>query len=238
MTMIGKVIRAILQLSSALGLSCDSRLCPPSWKGDTICDTTCSKPACNYDSGTRTLNKTERFLASDCYEACTDDCPDTKLGDGTCNDVCNTEACSWDLGDCSYCADGCKTHTGTLDLFNNDSCNVYSCDYDSWRCRCSDGCTKAMLGNGSFDDDCYTSNYNYDQRDCVSRYCTSGCYPDSLQNQVCSSEGHVAACDYDGKNCQCAPECFQELLKNEVCDSDCSAKGNCKLDNYKCVNFT
>jgi hypothetical protein len=94
-----------------------------------------------------------------------------------------------------------------------------------------------MLGNGSCDDNCYTSDCNYDQGDCVSRYCTR-CYPDSLRNQVCNSECNVAAWDYDCKDCQCAPACSQEMLSNEVCDSDCNAKDKCKFDNYKCVSFT
>jgi Notch-like protein len=95
-----------------------------------------------------------------------------------------------------------------------------------------------MLGNGSCNDACYTSNCNYDQGDCVSKYCTSGCYPDDLKNQVCNSECNVAACDYDGKDCQCAPACSQDMLSNDVCDSDCEDKDKCKFDNYKCVSCT
>lgn len=113
---------------AAQGLQCDQNLCPPDWRGDTICDLPCMSKNCLFDSYNSTV------AGSDCLQACTlKGCTQTSLGNNVCNAECNIAECGWDGGDCGFCAKGC--FSGVIGDGKCDSpCDVASCHWDGGDC--------------------------------------------------------------------------------------------------------
>ena len=67
------------------------------------------------------------------------------------------------------------------------------------------------------------------------------CSPFRWQNGVCDSECNVAACNYDGGDCNqlCqieSPDCYTVgLFNNGICDKSCNIS-TCEYDKYECID--
>ena len=90
----------MLALALGTGVTCDSSLCPASWKGDGFCDLSCMTAACSWDSG---------LQGSDCAATCVNSgCGNRLEEDPYCRSQCNIAACGWDWGRCAVCSAGCN----------------------------------------------------------------------------------------------------------------------------------
>ncbi|OMJ89203.1 hypothetical protein SteCoe_8680 [Stentor coeruleus] len=219
------------------GTFCDTD-CPIIWKGDSICDSSCMTPKCEFDRGDCNqdcINKGCKKMQPDgiCDEMCNyfecgydfGDCSECeKLGcykhapDGNCEPKCNNQVCQYDFGDCSACQKHeCykKSADGICDL----ECNNSDCGNDYGDCTfCNNNC-KSLVSNDICDVACNTIQCQNDFGDCT--VCGNGCTKNLLSNSVCDSECNTEDCTYDNNVCNCSGECKKPMLSNGVCDVKC-----------------
>ena len=214
---------------------CNDYICPDYKIGDSICESLCMTPPCNFDSSnSNSPDWFSRFLSSDCFSNCINlGCNISTLGNGTCNPACNNAVCGYSLGDCGYCASGC-----TEEMLNNSvcdqACNTQSCMYDNNACGwCAEGCFLADLSSSTCMKNCSNGDCNYQDGVCTSTFCAPGCSPTMQENSVCDPECNNANCSYDKEVCLCSDNCTTELLAKSTCQPECN-NSDCNYQNHIC----
>lgn len=216
--------------------TCDTQLCPESYRGDGICDVYCMTAACGFDGlETGTSDCENECLAHGCYKP---------LGQEstTCNEACNAPECGFDSGTCGWCASGCFT-TLSGDHDCQEVCDTLLCGFDQGDCvhvtqgNCASGCFTSMLGDEHCDSACLNSECDFDRGDCISEACAPGCYPKMIDDGECQQQCWVPECNYDGVDCACSPGCNAIVDDSHICNPLCDNKA-CAFDGGDCVFLT
>jgi len=103
-----------------------------------------------------------------------------------------------------------------------EECHTVACQWDSYDCDCSPGCTGSLLGNSECDPLCNTGLCGFDNGLCVSAIqgkCASGCFDRMLGDGQCDPACYSAACMWDGLDCGCAADC--EASEYGTCKPTC-----------------
>jgi hypothetical protein len=242
----------LLSLGVASALECNRVNCPSYYLNDGYCEQSCSIIPCFLDIATESLSEplVTTFEASDCFVDCILACDWSHLGNSVCDADCDLAICGYDLGECGYCASGCKPQSGFEAMLGDGACdtacNTPECWADDGDCvrtrqNCSPGCTKALLNNAVCDADCDTYDCTYDNWSCVkpTQTCAPGCYNFWLGDGWCDYDCNTLACWYDYDDCvtsmqSCATDCLYADLINGSCDAACDNEA-CAHDNYDCV---
>ncbi|CAG9321206.1 unnamed protein product [Blepharisma stoltei] len=221
-------------LLKAINFLCNPSQCPPSKRGDGICDPDCMHPYCSFDSSSAEHQKWDP-AQSDCYETCITHygCPSSSLGNGICDPNCNFLECGYDAGDCGYCAPSCFQKDLGTDC--TQACNVKDCYNDYGACSdCAPGCLSSMLGDTVCDPACNATSCNFDFGDCKSStWCAPMCELWMIGDGNCQEQCNNLACGWDNSDCDCAFGCHSYMRSNGVCDSACN-EVNCNYDFGEC----
>jgi hypothetical protein len=140
------MISAFVSLKLVSGLECNWDFCPKHWINDGYCDSSCSILPCSLDIASNELLEplSSTFEASDCYLDCIFVCERRLLSNSVCDVACDTAVCGYDLGECGYCASGCKDYLGYQEMLGDGVCHE---ECNTPECKADDGdCVKSRVG--------------------------------------------------------------------------------------------
>ena len=108
-----------------------------------------------------------------------------------------------------------------------------TCDAGSAVKDCANGCTAAMVGDGTCNEECSNEACGYDSGDCD---CSPGCSPNMKGNGICDTACSNSACNHDDSDCDCSPGCPTYWNGDGECDSVCD-NADCNNDGGDCKSF-